>query len=132
MQGMDWKRHIKVLGALHWFILLILSGLSFFLADPSFTLGVILGGLVVISNFNIMQHGISHAFGPRGGTEKTKAIIVVKFYLRLLGLGIILYILVQWEWVNNLGLIVGLSTLFLSIVVFAIRKAVRSKTGEGT
>ncbi len=126
---MDWNRHNKVLGALHWAVLLVLSAFSYFLMEPSFTLGVILGGLIVISNFNLMQHSISHAFSFRGATKKIKVFIILKFYLRLLVLGLILYTLIQWRWVDPVGLAVGLSTVLLSIVIFAICGASRTKNG---
>lgn len=119
------------MSALHWAVLLGLSATSYFLMDPSFTLGVILGGLIVVSNFNLMQHSISRSFSFRGATEKIKASIVLKFYLRLLVLGLILYALIQWRWVDPVGLAVGLSTVLFSIVIFAIRGTLRMKNGEG-
>ena len=128
---MDWQSHYKILSAYNWLVLLVLSALSYFLTATSFTTGVILGGLVVIANFNFMQHSISRAFSSGGGTAKAKVFIIAKFYLRLLALGIILYCLLRWEWVDPVGLAVGLSTVFFSIVIFAFQRAWRTKIGRG-
>lgn len=129
---MDWQSHYKVLSAYNWLVLLVLSTLSYFLTTASFTTGVILGGLVVIANFNFMQHSISRAFSSGATTGKTKVFIIAKFYLRLLALGVILYCLLRWEWAGPVGLAVGLSTVFFSIVIFAVQRAWRTKIGRGT
>ena len=128
---MDWQNHYKVLTAYNWLILLVLSALSYFLTTPSLTLGVILGGLVVVFNFNFMQRTVSRAFLIRGATGRTKASIIIKFYLRLLALGIIFYCLLRWEWVDPIGLAIGLSTVFFSIVIFAVQRAWRMKIVRG-
>lgn len=128
---MDWERHHNLLSAVHWVVLLVLSASSYFLTDTSFTLGVILGGLVVIANFNLMQHSILGAFSAQAVTEKTKVSIIAKFYLRLLALGLILYLLTRWEWVKPIGLMIGLSTVFLSMITFAILRALGAKDRKG-
>ena len=128
---MDWQIHYKVLSAYNWLVLLVLSALSYFLTTASFTTGVILGGLVVIANFNFMQHSISRAFLSGGGKGKKKIIVILKFYLRLVALGVILYFLLKWEWVGPVGLAVGLSTVFFSIILFGVRRAWQTKIGRG-
>ena len=128
---MNWQSHYKVLSAYNWLVLLVLSASSYFLTSASFTTGVILGGLVVIANFNFMQHSISRAFSSGGATGKAKVFIIAKFYLRLLALGVILYCLLKWEWAGPVGLAVGLSTVFFSIIIFAVKEAWRTKIGRG-
>lgn len=128
---MEWKRHQNLLSAIHWVVLLVLSALSYFLADTSFTLGVILGGLLVIANFNFMQRSVLSAFTALSVAKKTKASIIAKFYLRLLALGVILYVLAQWEWIDPIGLMIGLSTVLLSMLTFAILRALGAKNREG-
>ena len=53
-----------------------------------------------------------------------------KSSLRLLALGVILYVLIARGWIDPLGLAVGLSTVVLSIVGLGIGLAFRIRTKE--
>jgi len=86
-------------------------------------MGVILGGFIIIANFKVFQHTICCAFSPQGIMRKKKISIIAKYYLRLLALGIIIYILITRGWVDPVGLAVGLSTVVISIVSFGISSA---------
>lgn len=127
---MDWKTHYAALKSLNWWILLVLSSGSYFLMSPSLTTGVILGGLIIIANFNVMQYTVRRAFSPQGNMKSLKVSIIAKYYLRLLALGIIIYVLITRGWVDPIGLAVGLSTVVFSIVVFGINMALKSRTRE--
>ncbi len=127
---MDWKDISKYLHAQSWVILLILGSLSFFFMRPSFTLGVILGGLIIIGNFIVLQATIRSAFTPEGTMINKKTSIVTKYYLRLAILGLIIYILVTNEWVDIVGLLIGLSIIVLNILIVGIRFAIKISSGE--
>ena len=129
---MEWKTLYRVLRTLNWFILLILSLFSYFLMSPSWTLGVILGGVITIANFNLLQHTIRGVFSSRGCDASGKVTIVAKYYLRLIGLGVILFVLITRGWVDPVGLAVGLSTVVFSIVVIGISMALKTSTTEAT
>jgi hypothetical protein len=126
---MDWKTLYKDLQSLNWFILLILSSVSYLLMSPLFTAGVILGGLTAIANFNVLQHTIYGAFSAKGFT-KSRFSIIAKSNLRLLGMGVILYVLITRGLVHPIGLGVGLSIVVFSIVGIGIHLALRMRTGE--
>ena len=126
---MDWKTLHKALQSLNWFILLVLSSMSYLLMAPVFTAGVILGGLTAIANFNIFQHTLCAAFTDQGFT-KSKISIIAKFNLRLLGLGAILYILITKGLVHPVGLCLGLSIVVFSIVGIGINLALKMRSGE--
>jgi hypothetical protein len=126
---MDWKTLYKDLQSLNWWILLVLSFVSYLLMAPVFTAGVILGGLTAIGNFNLLQHTIYGAFSARGFT-KSRISIIAKFNLRLLGVGAILYILITKGLVHPVGLGLGLSTVVFSIVGMGIHLAFKMRTGE--
>lgn len=130
LSGMDWKRVYRELKMINWLILLILSSGSYFLMRPRFTTGVILGGIIVIANFNLLQYTIYGAFSPGGALARAKAGIVAKFYLRLLALGLIIYLLIVHGGIDPVGLGVGLSTVVFSIIVLGIHMALKTKTGE--
>lgn len=127
---MDWKDISKYLHAQGWVILLILGSLSFFFMRPAFTLGIILGGLIVIANFNVLQATIRSAFTPEGTMINKRRAIVAKYYLRLAILGLIIYILVTKELVDIVGLLIGLSIIVLNILIIGIRFAIKISSGE--
>jgi len=114
----------------NWIILLILSALSGVFMEAQFTLGVVLGGLIIIANFSILQRSVRMAFSDQGAMKGKKIALVVKFYFRLAIMGLILYILITGGWVNPLGLAVGLSIVVLSILNFGIRAAFRTSSRE--
>ena len=126
----DWEnfsKHFKVQG---WLILLIFGLLSFWLMTPAFTLGIILGGLIVIANFNLLQYTIRSAFSSEGTMFNKKKAIVVQYYFRLAILGIIIYILATNEWVDMAGLLIGLSIVVINIITIGIRFALKISSGE--
>jgi uncharacterized membrane protein len=126
---MDWKTLYKDLKSMNWFILLVLSSMSYLLMEPVFTAGVILGGLTAIANFSLLQHTIYGAFSA-GGFTKSRISIIAKFNLRLLGVGVILYILITKGLVHPVGLGLGLSIVVFSIVGMGIHLAFKMRTGE--
>lgn len=127
---MDWEKTYGDLRMLNWFSLLIMSLISFFFMSRSLTLGIILGGFIVIVNFWVFQRSIRRGFRSEG-TMRTKSFLVVtKFFLRLSVLAIIIALSVKCRWIDPVGLALGLSTVVISIVSFGIRRALRSVRGE--
>ena len=127
---MDWEIISKYFKTQGWFILLILAALSYFLMKPPFTLGIILGGLIVIANFNFLQYTIRSAFSSEGTMMNKKKTIVAQYYFRLAILGIIIYILATNKWVDMVGLFIGLSIVVINILITGIRVALKTSSGE--
>ena len=128
---MDWDSTYRDLRKRNWIILLLLAAASLSLNKASITLGIIAGGLAVIVNFTVLQHTVRHAFSPDCLGKVKKVSLVIKSYLRLLTLGVTIYILVTRGLVDPIGLTVGLSTVVFSIVTFGIHRAL-AKQGEET
>lgn len=122
---MEWENISKYLSTQGWFILFALAAFSYFFMSPAFTLGVILGGMIVIANFSFLQYTIRSAFSSEGMINKKKA-IVAQYYFRLAILGIIIYILATNEWVDMMGLFIGLSIVVINIVIIAVRFALKT------
>jgi hypothetical protein len=95
--------------------------MSYFLMSHSLTLGIILGGLVIIANFKVLQHTIRRGFSPEGIMAGSKILIILKYYFRLLGMGVVIYFSIKSEWVDPIGLAIGLSTVVISITAFGVR-----------
>jgi hypothetical protein len=127
---MDWKRLHKPLSMLNWAILLILGCASALWMPSAFTGGVILGGLLSIANFHVLQRTVQGAFSAQGSMKKGKFSVILKYYLRLFALGVIIYILLKKGFVDPMGLAVGVSIIVFSIIGVGINLALKSKTGE--
>ena len=129
---MDWEIVYKDLRKLNWIVLLILSSFSHLMMSPSLTIGVILGGFIIIANFRIFQHTIRRAFSSEGVMTVSKIMVILKYYFRLLAMGVILYVLITKGWVDPIGLVIGLSTVVISIVSFGINRTLRTYIREAT
>jgi hypothetical protein len=122
---MDWSALYRELRFLNWIILLILSSAAFTFWGRPEGVGVFAGGVMIIANFSLLQRTISRAFSPDGAMKGVKAAIIVKYYLRLLALGVILYLMISRGHLDPVGLAVGLSTISVSIAVVGIQRAIR-------
>ena len=129
---MEWKTLCKVLYPLNWIILFVLSLFSYFLMSSSWTMGVLVGGLIAIANFNLLQRTVKGVFSSGGFGASTKVFIVAKYYLRLIGLGVILFVLITRGWVDPVGLAVGFSTVVFSITGLGIGMALKPSSTEAT
>jgi hypothetical protein len=95
------------------FALLLLCSLIWM--PPLFTLGVALGGLIVLLNFHLLHRILKKAFIPDQLASPKS--VIIKYYLRLLGTGIILYLLIAKRLVDPLGLVVGLSVVVINLTL---------------
>ena len=129
---MDWEEVYRDLRKRNWIILLVLSTISALLMNHTVTLGVILGGLIIIVNFNILQHTIRGAFPSEKVVKNRKSVLIIKGHFRLLALGAVIYFILKSGMVDPIGLTVGLSTVVFSIVSFGIGCAFKIWTGEAT
>jgi len=85
---MEWQRFHNILRMLNWLVLLCFSLASYFSMGPFWTTGVLLGGLIAIANFNVLQRTVRRAFSPEGIHQGARFSIVGKSCLRLLALGL--------------------------------------------
>lgn len=97
----------------------------------NFTLGVVLGGLLVTVNFKLMCRSIEEALTPPHYTPIGPALI--KHYLRFMVSVIIISGLIIGGFVHPLGLVIGLSVVVISFLLAAFRESVRvfRKSGSG-
>jgi hypothetical protein len=127
---MDWDGTYRDLRRRSWIILLVLAAGSGCLGKLDVTLGIIAGGLAVILNFTVLQHTIRQAFASESAGKAKKVSLLVKSYLRLLFLGVTIYLLITRGLVDPIGLTVGLSTVVFSIVTFGIHRVLTRQGGE--
>ena len=127
---MEWEALSRRLRTGNWITLGILGCASLLFMDAAFTRGVILGGLLIIANFNVLQRTIRRSFSPDGRMKSNKLAIVAKYYFRLAVLGIIILIAIASGRVSPVGLTVGLSIVVISIVQTGIRNVWKTSSGE--
>ena len=129
---MDWNTIYEELKTRNWVILFVLSFISYLLLSPAQTLGTILGGGLIIANFEVFQHTIYKAFSPDGLLRARKLSIIAKYYFRLLAMGIIIFVLIRKEWVDPVGMAIGFSTVIISIVILGISMALKTLKREAS
>lgn len=109
---------LRRLDVTSWLILGSISLLSYFFMPDSFTLGVIIGGIISILNFYWLKHDLKKIF--RTLNERAKSRIMFKYYIRFGVTAVILYFIVKAQILNVIGLLVGLSILLINFVLTAI------------
>lgn len=110
-----------------WIICLILASFGYFFMSRSFTLGIILGGILIIANFSFLQASIGKAFQHNQLTKGRKSSLITKSFLRLFFSGGIIFVIIKYDLADPIGLTVGLSIVVLSIVSFGIGMAYKTR-----
>ena len=110
--------------------LLIFVGGSLYLYDWVIARSVLAGGVLAGGSFFMLKKDIERMIGrvSNAGMEikavKTaeKVRFLIKFYARIIVLGLLLFVLVTKVNINMIGLAVGLSTIMLSVVIVFLSK----------
>lgn len=111
----------------NWIFLALLFIPSLVFAPVKFALGILLGGFISIVNFHWLIRDLRNSFQNMGDEGNIRASILMKYLLRLVVTGIILYLLISAKTVNVVGLIVGLSVVVINIIVTLIATTYFSK-----
>jgi diacylglycerol kinase len=125
-------RHLKIA---NWVVLTVMVLAGFFWRGTEFALGVLVGGLVVVVNFHLLHQALKGMLERAGaGAEdagaRAKAFFAARQLLRFLALLVIIFLLVRHGWVNIFGLLVGLSTVVLTLILAAINEVIKLKNKE--
>jgi hypothetical protein len=129
---MEWDRLYKNLKVLNLGILLLLTSVSCLVMSLSFTTGIVIGSLIAITGFHMLQRMIRKGFAPERGLKTKKASIMAKSFLRLGAMGTLIYIVISRQWVHPVGLTIGLSIVVISIVIFGLVSVHRMYLEETT
>jgi hypothetical protein len=97
----------------NWVLLVLLGGGSAVFFDPTVTGGVIIGGILANSRFWLLKRDLTKLL--RGDAVGLKARFFLRYYTRLTLLAVILFLLIKFSSLNIIGLLTGLSVVFLSI-----------------
>ena len=119
----------------NWLVLtvLLVAGLAW--RGKEFALGILLGGLVVVINFHLLHQALKGMLECPGMDAedvrgRAKAWFAARQMLRFFALLAIIYLLLRYRWVNIFGLLVGLSTVVLTLILAAIHEVIKLKNKE--
>ena len=124
-------RHLKIA---NWSVLAVLVLAGFLWLGGEFALGILVGGLLVVINFHFLHYALRGTLGlmahnPQEG-PRAKAFFAGRQLLRFFVLLAIIYLLVRHGWVDIFGLLVGLSTVVLTLMLAAINETIKLKNKE--
>ena len=109
------KRILIFVTRSNWILFVTASMLGFMLLPADFARGVLFGGLLVTVNFHLLANTLRKALTPPHLSSHN--VVIAKYYLRFIGSGFIIFILIAGNFVNPLGLIIGLSVVVFSIML---------------
>ena len=101
-----------------------------------FALGILVGGPGGSGQLppaapGLERHpGASRGASPEEAKGQAKAFFAARQLLRFFALLVIIYLLVSQGWVNIFGLVVGLSTVVLTLILAAIIEVIKLKNKE--
>ena len=114
----------------NWVLLAVIITVSWFMFSPTMAQSVLIGGVLASISFFMLRRDIDqfmNNFSQAGMSwravqklEKVK--FFLKFYGRLTLLAIVLYLLITWMSIDVIGLVIGLSTIMLSVVIVVLSK----------
>jgi hypothetical protein len=119
----------------NWVVLVILVAAGYLWQGREFGLGVLVGGLVAVINFHLLHRTLKNTLERAGANAEeakaqAKAWFAGRQLLRFFALVAIIFVLVSRGWVNIFGLVAGLSTVVLTLILAAINEIFKLKNKE--
>jgi hypothetical protein len=109
------QRILRFITWTNWLLFFVASGMGFILFPVDVARGILFGGLLVTVNFHLLARTLKKALAPPHLSSHN--VVLAKYYLRFLASGFIIFILIAGQFVNPIGLIVGLSVVVFSILL---------------
>jgi hypothetical protein len=102
----------------NWIILAVLVVASPLFGGFRFSLGILCGGLISVVNFHGLYRNLLSVFTNHLGKAKTA--LMIRYYIRLALTAFVLYWVIAGRHVDVIGLVIGLSVVFMNIVLTTI------------
>lgn len=99
----------------NWILLILAAAVGYLKAPPGVTLGIIAGGLIVSVNFHLLYRTLKKSLTPPHLASPN--VVLLKYYIRFIISGLIIFLLIAGNYVNPLGLFIGLSVVVASITL---------------
>lgn len=114
----------KKLEQRNWIGLGVLLALSLLFMPYTFTLGILLGGLISIANYYWLYLSLRKVF--RQLSDGVRTAVMVRYYIRFAVTGVVLYLVITMTIADVIGLLVGLSVVVLNIIVSAVIEVLKT------
>jgi len=112
------QRMIRFITRSNWYLFCVITLLAFINTPRQLALGILCGGLIVTVNFHALEHTLKRAFKNSAKVVAAGSSIlhgvVIKYYIRFILSGVMLFLLISRNIVDPLGLIAGLSVVVVS------------------
>lgn len=102
----------------NWLIFIAASLLGYINLPLDFAKGIMAGGVIVTVNFHLLSRTLTRSLSPQNLSSSN--IVLAKYYLRFFISALIIFFLISKQFVNPLGLVMGLSVVVLSISLAAM------------
>ncbi|MCD6586285.1 MAG: ATP synthase subunit I [Desulfobacteraceae bacterium] len=99
----------------NWILLILSAAVGYFTTSPGITSGIIAGGLIVTINFHLLYRTLKKSLTPPHLASPN--VVLIKYYIRFIISGLIILLLIAGNYVNPLGLFIGLSVVVASIML---------------
>jgi hypothetical protein len=113
----------------NWIILGIFIILGFIFMPVRFALGMLLGSIISIANFYWLGRDLRKVFSTL--TERASSSIMFKYYIRFAVTAVVLYFIISYELVDVIGLLIGLSTVIIAVILTTIAAYSKKNCVEG-
>jgi hypothetical protein len=108
----------KRLEITNWIILAVILVISLTIGSTRFSLGILCGGLISVVNFHWLYRNLLSALTTQ--VDKARKAIMFRYYFRLALTACVLYWVISGRLVDVIGLVIGLSVVFMNIVLTTI------------
>ena len=99
----------------NWILFVVASIIGFMLFPSNYARGVLFGGLLVTVNFHLLARTLRTALTPPHLSSHN--VVIAKYFMRFIGSGFIIFVLIAGKFVNPVGLVIGLSVVVISIML---------------
>lgn len=114
----------------NWVLLAVLTAGAWYLFSRMFAQSVLIGGLLANVSFFMLRRdidGFMSSLSQAGmNWQAVKSLEKVKFFLKFYGrlavLAVVLYFLITRVSIDVVGLVIGLSTIMLSVIIVVLSK----------
>jgi len=119
----DLTKIVDMVTKCNWLLLILTAMVSVMITATSFYLGVVAGGLIVAINFHLLKRTIQKDIRPEKVMEKGRSLtgrVLIKYYIRFVVSGMLIFLLISNHVVHPLGLLTGLSVVVASVFLVTV------------
>ena len=117
----DYRLPLKKVIYFSWIVLALLWIASWLIFSLEVAWAVLTGGVIANVSFLLLKRDLTRLL--QGELTAVKARFFIKYYTRLAVIAVTLFLIIRYQVVHLLGLMTGLSTIFISIAAVGISSA---------